>query len=705
MFGDQRSVFTRSQSSTNSIGNLKCYWRALALVSGFLPVSAAIADDVTAPVQVEGAHSTVSTEDGRIRDDELIDFICDRIDVNGGKGSIKDVKIMVNSCFGGGLLDDMERAFGPGGACEGIPWVGGSASAPDQTAQGYADSTVAGFPGENLGSTWTDALAGNSHLNTNGQKGVISKGSNSNNVLKDLVKVGIKDSTGPNGDKQLESPQVASGNGGDSIRWNTEGGKHEAVVFGGKQTDQRHHNNVDNVKDALENTWDSAPNNIQVLDGATTDEFLEALETAIDRLDKDTQLVIYIDGHGGTTQDISEKQDDLTDVLLVSEQSANFDWSDGAFKGFYGNYFSSTKQIPTPTLDLHIDQCDGCSEWVYRVNGMPVLFPGLDRTGLVQIPLPAYEVFPGINLLQFGPSDEDSVQASGAGPKFHNGTMTLSRIEISSGPINELEPEQVLLPAQSAVYYDPERNGEGIFVELLGNGLALIYMFSYTPDGTGQSWMVGLGQQVGNGVIINEMLIPTGAEFGPGFDPGDVVRTDFGHLAFLFPTCGTSEEPGSLFVFPESNLNWGPMVSHNYVQLTSIIDCDTEEGSANKSLSGTWYDISHDGEGIIVEVMANGQAMVQWFTYDENGNQVWIQGTGTFEGNELTVEGLFTTQGPKWGPEYDASTITLPDWGVLRLTFSGCDAVTMDYDSSAGFGAGTLNMIRLSSLMGIACVQ
>ncbi|MEJ8568646.1 hypothetical protein [Elongatibacter sediminis] len=673
-----------------------------ALLTVFSWPAIALADDVAAPTQKVGNHSTIATTTGPIRDDELVEFICDLIFVNGGK--VKDVKLMVNSCYGGGLLDDMERAFSSAVGCEDIPWVGATASGPEETARGWSDKLVNKFPDEKLGSSWTDGLAGLSTLNKNSANGVIRNGSSGNNVLQDLQATGQNDATGPNGLK-LETPHVASGNGGDKIQWNMEGAKHEAVVFGGLQTNPRHNNNIANMKTALENTWGSAPHTIQAIDGGSKQDLFDALQAAIERLDENTQLVLYIDDHGGSSFDMDEAFGTIANHLFQDPESFTVEVPDGWFEGLFGNYFSPTPEMPTPSLDLHLTECDGCSNWNFMLNGWSLPFPGGDTTGLVQLPIPFTWLAPGSNLLEIVPQDApSSTQASGGKPQTHLGSMRVSRMEVSTGPINELEADQILLPAQSAAFFDPDRAGEGIFVELLDNGRAVVYMFSYPRTGSGQAWMIGVGEQVGEGIIIHELLRPTGATFGAGFDPDDVVLEDFGSLAFHLPTCRTSEEKGSLFIYPEGITNYAMLESHNYRQLSVLVDCETGAGSVNKTLSGSWFDPSHEGEGIILQVLEDGRALVQWFTYDGSGNQMWIQGIGSFDGTTLTVEDLFTTSGTNWGPAFDAADVTSADWGRLVLTFTGCGEVRLDYESSAGFGSGTLNMVRLSNLMGLTCV-
>jgi hypothetical protein len=201
------------------------------------------------------------------------------------------------------------------------------------------------------------------------------------------------------------------------------------------------------------------------------------------------------------------------------------------------------------------------------------------------------------------------------------------------------------------------------------------------------------------------MLRPTGATFGPNFDPDDVDYADFGSLAFQLPSCEAGSPKGTLYIYPDGLSNYESLVIQNYEQLTRLVDCETGVGAVNNPLSGSWYDPTHNGEGIILQVLENGTAVVQWFTYDEAGDQMWIQGTGTFDGNTLTVENLFTSTGTAWGTGFDTEDIDYPAWGVLEIIFGNCGEAVLNYDSGVGFGAGTLNLVRLSTLMGMPCIE
>ncbi len=396
---------------------------ALALVVAIPAYSA----DVPVANQLAGEHSSVSTSDGSVRDDVLADHICSAIlaHQSGGGTGPSDVKVMVNSCYGGGVLDDIQRIFGPGGACAGIPWVGGSASEAHKPAYGWDDSVVndPAHAGKLLGSDWTDALAGTDVSPDDSTDGAILQGTGNDTVLSDLTQAGTLDVGGPNGFK-LENPQVGSGNGGDAIKWS--GGKHEAVVFGGNQTDQRHHNNVNKMTTALNNVWGTDPKNIQTLDGGTSAQLLGAITTAVNNLDLGTQLVIYIDDHGDTHFDVNEFLGSLFSADPISGGIASFNLHEGWFEGLAGNALQG--ELVFPTLDFEPQSPFNSGDWQFALNGTPLLLPPGPIAGPMQIPIDWELMPPGPNVLEILPV------VPGSPPPLLFGHM-----ELNSGPINELD--------------------------------------------------------------------------------------------------------------------------------------------------------------------------------------------------------------------------------------------------------------------------
>lgn len=70
---------------------------------------------------------------------------------------------------------------------------------------------------------------------------------------------------------------------------------------------------------------------------------------------------------------------------------------------------------------------------------------------------------------------------------------------------------------------------------------------------------------------------------------------------------------------------------------------------AGPSMSGAWFDPARDGEGVIVQFLADGRALAIWFTYPaagEPGEQTWLLAQdGVVEGDTLRFAAVIRPQG------------------------------------------------------------
>ncbi|TDJ31631.1 MAG: hypothetical protein E2O56_06740 [Gammaproteobacteria bacterium] len=135
-----------------------------------------------------------------------------------------------------------------------------------------------------------------------------------------------------------------------------------------------------------------------------------------------------------------------------------------------------------------------------------------------------------------------------------------------------------------------------------------------------------------------------------------------------------------------------------------FVDVSLQGVAVASAYSGSWYDLSHEGEGWLIEILENGVAVVYWFTYDAEGRQMWLVGTGTLVGDTLTVDELFVTGGAVFGDGFDPADVTREVWGSLVIVFSGCDTATLSYTSISGFGAGDFELARITTLAELACL-
>jgi hypothetical protein len=129
------------------------------------------------------------------------------------------------------------------------------------------------------------------------------------------------------------------------------------------------------------------------------------------------------------------------------------------------------------------------------------------------------------------------------------------------------------------------------------------------------------------------------------------------------------------------------------------------------ALTGSWYDKYLSGQGFNIEVIANNQVVVFFYTFDPAGNNVWLIGLGTQENVDqdsgFATIPLYTTMNGKFPPFYDPSTITKAPWGTLSLHFSDCNsgeaAWNVDGGAAQGYTNGQMPIIRITSIPGLTC--
>ena len=142
------------------------------------------------------------------------------------------------------------------------------------------------------------------------------------------------------------------------------------------------------------------------------------------------------------------------------------------------------------------------------------------------------------------------------------------------------------------------------------------------------------------------------------------------------------------------------------VRVSKIVRCVDEGESANAGLSGSWFDPARNGEGLIVQWLDFGDVLAIFFTYDENGDQMWMIGQGTPTGKSVTMDALYPASGTQWGSGFVPGDISLQTWGTFELTWTECGKMTFAYNGQVGtYGSATRDYIRLSTLAGTECPQ
>ena len=130
----------------------------------------------------------------------------------------------------------------------------------------------------------------------------------------------------------------------------------------------------------------------------------------------------------------------------------------------------------------------------------------------------------------------------------------------------------------------------------------------------------------------------------------------------------------------------------------------TESFVIGPGITGAWNDPSQSGHGLFIEVLPDNRFYASWFAFNLAGTeQSWFTGVGTYSGNTASIAAVEQPAGGRWIPDFDANRVVHNPWGTLTFTFSDCDHGKVEFSSVAGYGAGSMNLTRLTQPARLSC--
>ena len=190
----------------------------------------------------------------------------------------------------------------------------------------------------------------------------------------------------------------------------------------------------------------------------------------------------------------------------------------------------------------------------------------------------------------------------------------------------------------------------------------------------------------GSSIVIEEAnsFITSGPVFGTGFDASAVVQETWGKFVLSFSGCNSgvmyyqSSQPG----FGSGSLNLNRITNINGLDCAVAGKQDNSKGldTLSGGISGAWIDPAHNGEGWLIEILDESNALIVWFSFGPDGNQAWFLNTGQVEGDTIRFD-LLVPSGTDFGPTFNSDQVNRPAWGTATFKFDDCNSGTMSYDS------------------------
>jgi hypothetical protein len=110
---------------------------------------------------------------------------------------------------------------------------------------------------------------------------------------------------------------------------------------------------------------------------------------------------------------------------------------------------------------------------------------------------------------------------------------------IADGPIIPVD-DDIVAEEIPGTYYNADRDGEGCQLTLERDQVVFVLTCYFYLDGE-QFWVIGIGELVDGQIFFEELTITSGAQYGDGFDPTDVVRTNWGSAIMTWSDCNNAD--------------------------------------------------------------------------------------------------------------------------------------------------------------------
>ncbi|MBB5209652.1 M23 family metallopeptidase [Chiayiivirga flava] len=250
--------------------------------------------------------------------------------------------------------------------------------------------------------------------------------------------------------------------------------------------------------------------------------------------------------------------------------------------------------------------------------------------------------------------------------------------------------------AASGLWFDPAQSGHGFTVEVIESGGApqlSVAWFTYL-DGEPR-WLFGIAPIVGNGATL-PMLISTGGQFPPAFDPAAVDFVPWGSLQFTF-----SAEDRAQITWNSTVEGFGTgSLQLQRAAKASDVNLDSFDSGLRACMSGSWYAPSQSGHGLQLLVTGEGaarQLLVAWYVY-ENGKQLWLSGAGAATADGATIA-LNRTGGAQFPPDFDPADVTIAPWGNVQFQLVDPQHLRLTWGD-----ANVLDLQRSTQIVSAACL-
>lgn len=124
--------------------------------------------------------------------------------------------------------------------------------------------------------------------------------------------------------------------------------------------------------------------------------------------------------------------------------------------------------------------------------------------------------------------------------------------------------------------------------------------------------------------------------------------------------------------------------------------------------TGLWFEPSSSGQGYVIEALADGRAIVAWFSFPAAGvdaEQAWFFGTGDIVDEAIVVEEMQQPVGARFGTAFRPADVEFKPWGRQTFVFTECGVGETGWSAAEPFASGRQELTQLTYLGGSSCAS
>ncbi|QKK03731.1 MAG: hypothetical protein HND55_14295 [Pseudomonadota bacterium] len=136
---------------------------------------------------------------------------------------------------------------------------------------------------------------------------------------------------------------------------------------------------------------------------------------------------------------------------------------------------------------------------------------------------------------------------------------------------------------------------------------------------------------------------------------------------------------------------------------TVVVSSARADMVIDADMTGNWFVAGQPGHGLQLEIIDLSRAVVAWYTFDTEGQPLWLFGEGRIEGDTIVAD-LYRFEGTRFPPDFESDEIAGTKWGRIQIRRTGCDAAAFSYTPEEGaYLPAEFPLQRLTRIDGSRC--